>query len=65
MLVDLDNEGEAIMGIAFIKLLEAKLPSCEAIFPKVREVALWVWEHSLTDAENEAVRDAGLLDECA
>lgn len=62
MLVNHNNEGEAIMGTAFVKLLQEKLPNQEAILPKAREVAVWIRDHVMTDKEKLAVRDAGLLE---
>ena len=62
MLVNHSNYGEAIMGIAFVKLLERKLPNWEAISPQVQAVAQWIYDNQLTDGEKQEVRDAGLLE---
>jgi hypothetical protein len=60
VLVDHENYGEAIMGIAFTKVLQKKEPNFEAILPKAQEVAAWIYEHS-TDEEKQDIRAAGFL----
>jgi hypothetical protein len=62
MLIELENYGTAIMGIAFVKLLQRRLPNADAIEPQIREVVAWIRDHSLTDEEKREVRDAGLID---
>ena len=57
--------GEAVMGIAFVKLLRKELPNSEAILPQVQEVAQWIRDNVLTDEERQDVRDAGLLEKHA
>jgi hypothetical protein len=56
VLIELD-EGTAIMGMAFVKLLEGKLPRHHEISAQARAVALWIWDNSLTDEERRAVAD--------
>jgi hypothetical protein len=62
MLVDHDNYGAAIMGIAFTKLLQRKLPNVDAILPKAQEVAVWIHDHLLTEEEKRDVRAAGFFE---
>ena len=54
MLIELD-EGAAIMGVAFAKLLEGKLPRHHEISGQAVAVAAWIWHNALTDDES-AVR---------
>jgi hypothetical protein len=57
MLIDHADEGEAIMGIAFVKVLQRKLPNHDdAIWAKAREVAAWIHDNELTDEERLAVK---------
>ena len=56
MLFDLD-EGTAIMGVAFVRLLEDKQPSHEEISAQAAAVAAWIWDNALTDEQRRAVAD--------
>ena len=53
------DEGDSIMGIAFVKLLRSERPKQQAISGKAQEVAAWIRDNVLTDEEKRAVE--GLL----
>ena len=56
MLFELD-EGTAIMGVAFVKLLEDKLPRHQEISAQAAAVAAWIWDNALTDEQRRAVAE--------
>ncbi len=56
MLFDLD-EGTAIMGAAFVKLLEDKLPMHPEISAQAAAVAAWIWDNALSDEQRRAVAE--------
>ena len=56
MLFELD-EGTAIMGVAFVKLLEDKLPRHQEISAQAVAVAAWIWDNALTDEQRRAVAE--------
>ncbi|ARN80428.1 hypothetical protein [Methylocystis bryophila] len=56
MLFELD-EGTAIMGVAFVQLLEDKLPRHQEISAQAVAVAAWIWDNALTDEQRRAVAE--------
>jgi hypothetical protein len=56
MLFDLD-EGTAIMGVAFVKLLQDKLPRHQEISAQAAAVAAWIWDNALSDEQRRAVAE--------
>ena len=56
MLFELD-EGTAITGVAFVKLLEDKLPRHQEISAQAVAVAAWIWDNALTDEQRRDVAE--------
>jgi len=56
MLFELD-EGTAIMGVAFVKLLEDKLSGHQEISAQAAAVAAWIWDNALTVEQRRAVAE--------
>ena len=56
MLFELD-EGTAIMGVTFVKLLEDKLPEHQEISAQAAVVAAWIWDNALSDEQRRAVAE--------
>ena len=57
MLIELD-EGAAIMGVAFVKLLEDKLPRHQEISAQAVAVAAWIWDNGDRRAKARRCRDS-------
>jgi hypothetical protein len=56
MLFDLD-EGTAIMGVAFVRLLQDKLPRHQEISAQAADVATWIWDNALSGEQRRAVAE--------
>ena len=56
MLFDLD-EGTAIMGVAFVRLLQDKLPEHQEVSAQATAVAAWIWDNALSDEQRRAVAE--------
>ena len=56
MLFDLD-EGTAIMGVAFVRLLQDKLPEHQEVSAQAAAVAAWIWDNALSDEQRRAVAE--------
>jgi hypothetical protein len=55
-LFDLD-EGTAIMGVAFVRLLQDKLPEQQEISAQAATVAAWIWDNALSPEQRRAVAE--------
>jgi hypothetical protein len=58
MMLEVPDYPHAILGVGFVKLLRGEFPDCTEMTPAARAIAVWLYEHTMTDEERGEVDEA-------